>query len=259
MISRLYKFRSFDDLSLSESECFTNKIILNSSLYFSEIKNFNDPYDCRLSFQQEYTLSERAEYFTQLADENTCNFTLEQYLEKYPDNQSFIDLRNTITKKLINKLGVLSLSTNPNNILMWSHYSNNHTGLVFQFTFKKSSKCFLRPFVVDYEDKYDLLSYTSDFKTEVLKLMLTKHTGWKYETEVRIIDLDFQGEKKFKKYELTSIIFGALAKDDDIDRTMNLCKQNGFEHVKFSKAILAPGKFSLEYRKILNISADAKP
>lgn len=251
-MSKLYKFRSFDD-------CFTNKIIINSSLYFSAIKSFNDPFDCRLSFKQEYTLLERADYFTQLVDKSTCNLTLEQYLKKYPDNQSFIDLRNTITKKLINKIGVLSLSTNPNNILMWSHYSSNHTGLAFQFTFKQSSKCFLRPLVVDYKDKYELLSYILDFKTEAPKLMLTKHSCWKYESEVRIIDLDFQGEKKFKKHELTSIIFGALAKDDDIDKMMDLCKQNGFEHVKFSKAILTPGKFSLDYREILNISADAKP
>ena len=142
---------------------------------------------------------------------------------------------------------------------MWSHYSSNHTGLVFQFTFKKNSKCFLRPLVVDYKDKYDLLSYTSDFKSEAPKLMLTKHSDWTYESEVRIIDLDFQGEKKFKKHELTSIIFGALAKDDDIDKMMGLCKQNGFEHVKFSKAMLTPGEFSLKFREILNSSTDAKP
>jgi hypothetical protein len=233
---------------------YTNKIILNSSLYFPAIKQINDPFDCKLSFQQEYSLAERVEYFTQFADKDASGFTLEQLLEKYPDNQSFINSRNVIIKKLINKLGLLSLSKNPKNILMWTHYSNNHTGLVFQFTFGASSECFQRPLLVDYKDEYELLSYTSDFKEEAPKLMLTKHTGWTYESEVRVIDLDYQGEKKFKKHELTSIIFGALTKDKDIDEMINLCNINGFNHVSFSQARLNSSEFSLEFCEILKNS-----
>lgn len=249
-IAKLYKYRCFGK--------YTNKIILNSSLYFPAINQINDPFDCKLSFQQEYSLAERIECFTQLADKYASDFTLEQLLEKYPDNKSFIDYRNIIIKELINKLGLLSLSKTPKNILMWSHYSNNHTGLVFQFAFEESSECFHSPLLVDYKDEYELLSYTSDFKDEAQKLLLTKHVGWKYESEVRVIDLDYQGEKQFKKHELTSIIFGALAKDKDIDEMINLCRKNGFNHVNFSQARLSPSEFSLNFCEILKNSVSVR-
>ncbi len=63
--------------------------------------------------------------------------------------------------------------------------------------------------------------------------------------------MQYQGEKKFQKNELTSIIFGALAKDDDILKMIKLCKNNAFEHVKFSKAELSIGEFSLKFRELL--------
>lgn len=258
MNATLYKFKSFDDFPAAENKGYTNDIILKSSLHFSAISDFNDPFDCRLSFQQEYTLPEITKYFAQLAKENPSNTTLKQYLEKYPDNKSFTDFRNRITNKLIGEIGVLSLAKNPNNILMWSHYSKKHTGLVFQFTFSESSRCFSAPLQVAYVKKYELLSYILDFKIEAPKLMLTKYFDWKYESEVRFIDLDYQGNKSFEKDELTSIIFGALAKDDDIDRMICLCKRNGFEHVKFSQARVSHYDFSLKFREILNSSTGGK-
>ncbi len=247
----LYKYRSFDDLSLPKNEHYTNNIILNSSLYFSAIENLNDPFDCKLSYRQEYTSQDIREYFRKYLKRNPDSFKLEELLKIYGDNQNFIDYQNKSTDELIARLGVLSLSTNPNSILMWSHYSHNHTGLVFQFTPEKDSTCFKPFYLVDYSSNYNLLSYTSNSKDEIPKLMLTKHSDWKYESEVRMIDLDYHGEKKFKKHELTSIIFGALAKEDDIIRIVELCKENGFEHVKFSKAELSSGAFSLKYREIV--------
>jgi len=198
-----------------------------------------------------YTPIEITEYFEQYLKRNPDSFKLEELLKIYGENTSFIEYQNESTQKLVDKLGVLSLSTNPNSILMWSHYSHNHTGLLFQFTPEKGSSCFEPFYLVDYSDKYNLLSYTSNSKDEIPKLMLTKYTDWKYESEVRMIDLDYQGEKKFSKNELTSIIFGALAKDDDITKIIILCKENGFEHVKFSQAKLSVGGFSLKYREII--------
>lgn len=178
-------------------------------------------------------------------------FRLKDLLVKYGSNQNFIDHQNFVTKKLIEKIGVLSLSTNPNSILMWSHYSFNHTGLVFEFTPSDKSVCFDNYYQIEYSEKYDLLSYVEENKTEIPKLMLTKHKDWAYESEFRIIDMKYQGEKKFDKKELTSIIFGALAKKNDIKYMINLCKKNGFTHVKFSQAELSVGEFSLKFRELI--------
>ncbi len=248
---KFYKYRSFDDMSTQIKEHFTNNIILNSALYFSPIERFNDPFDCKLSYRQKYTKKEIRNYFIQFLSRNPEFARLKDLLKKFGLNQDFIDHQNTSTSKLIKKIGVLSLSTNPNSILMWSHYSFNHTGLVFEFSTADKSVCFDMYHKIDYSEKYDLLSYAEENKIEITKLMLTKHKDWAYESEFRIIDMNYQGEKKFDKKELTSIIFGALAKEDDIGRMINLCKDNGFGHVKFSQAELSVGEFSLKFRELI--------
>lgn len=248
---KFYKYRNFDNLSHSPEKHFTKKIVLNSSLYFSPIKDFNDPFDCKLSYRQEYSDEEIREFYIQYLKRNPGTFSLEDLLERYGQKQDFIDFQNQSTQKLIDKIGVLSLSANPKSILMWSHYSHNHTGLVFEFTRAENSDCFNMFHKVDYSEKYDLLSYTEENKIEIPKLMLTKHKDWAYESEFRIIDMHYQGEKVFQKKELTSIIFGALSKTDDISKMIKLCKDNGFEHVKFSQAELSTGEFSLKFRELL--------
>lgn len=248
---KFYKYRSFDNIFAPENEQYTNHIILNSSLFFSPIKNFNDPFDCRLSYRQEYSKQEIRQFYIQYLERNPGNIRLKDFMKVYSNNQSFITFQNQTTNKLIAKIGILSLSTNPNSILMWSHYSSNHTGLVFEFTRAKNSICFDRYYKVDYSIKYDLLSYTTTNKDEIPKLMLTKHKDWEYESEYRIIDMNYQGEKKFHKNELTSIIFGAFTSQDDINKTINLCMRNGFQHVKFSKAELSYGEFSLKFKELI--------
>ncbi len=248
---KFYKYRSFDHRGTTKEKQFTNNIILNSALYFSPIEGFNDPFDCKLSYRQKYSKKEIRNYFIQFRSRNPSYARLKDLLKELGSNQAFIEHQNHSTKELIKKIGVLSLSTNPNSILMWSHYSLNHTGLVFEFSTSDKSICFDTYYKIDYSENYELLSYAEENKTEIPKLMLTKHKDWEYESEFRIIDMHYQGEKKFDKKELTSIIFGALAKENDMIRMINLCKNNGFNHVKFSHAELSTGEFSLKFRELI--------
>ena len=236
----LYKYRNFGDR--------TNDIILHSKLYFSSIKGFNDPFDCRLRYRQDYSQEEIEEYCKK------HSLSYDSCKGKLGTNKLFVEHSERVNNRVIESIGVLSLSSNPNSILMWSHYAKNHTGLVFQFTVIEDddwSECFTRPIKVDYADEYEFLSFTGDNRKELPKLMLTKMAGWSYESEYRVIDLNYQGEKEFKKVELTTIIFGARANDVDISNFIRLCEDNGFQHVKFSKAILSKeNNFSLDFQKI---------
>ncbi|RLB89537.1 MAG: hypothetical protein DRH50_13580, partial [Deltaproteobacteria bacterium] len=44
------------------------------------------------------------------------------------------DIRQ-IVKELGRKQGVLCLSSDPKNVMMWAHYADNHEGLLLQFDF----------------------------------------------------------------------------------------------------------------------------
>ncbi|WP_345990165.1 DUF2971 domain-containing protein [Sulfurimonas sp. HSL1-2] len=247
MSTKLYKYRSFNDQ-------FLNNIIINSSLYYSPIKYFNDPFDCRLSFREKYSNKERKLWLIKASLRNP-QFGKQDIKEMmaFYTNEKLIKMIKKSNNELIDNIGVLSLSATHDNILMWSHYSNSHNGLVFEFEPLNYDgyDCLYHPIKVDYDEKYELLSYLeSDDGSELVKLMLTKHIDWKYENEYRCIDIGFQGEKKFHKDELKSIFFGLDTTTKQIEEFKKLCLDNGFTHLNFKKAKKINGKFELAFDDI---------
>lgn len=245
---KLYKYRNIDD-------SFVENIIKNSSLYFASVDDFNDPFDCKLSYRQSYSKHEIKQFFIDLKKRHPDHpLRLKDMIKKYGKNQDFIELQNQITNEMIDEMSVLSLSSNHDNILMWSHYSKNHTGLVFEFTPKDINdinSCFYLLEKVDYVDSYTELSYTNkQHKEEVPELFLTKYKDWSYEEEYRAFGLDFKGEKQFLKHELTGIIFGVKTTERNIQHIINLCTINNFEHVKFRQAKLVHGRYALSFEEI---------
>ncbi len=246
MVTKLYKYRSFNDK-------FLNNIITNSSLYYSPIKYFNDPFDCRIEFRNEYSYEERKEYLNKASVRNSGLGADIEGLMQFYTNEMLVNIMKEANNKLIDNIGVLSLSANYENILMWSHYASSHNGLVFEFEplHYDGYDCLYHPKKVDYDEKYELLSYLeSDDGSELVKLMLTKHIDWKYENEYRCIDTGFQGEKKFHKDELKSIFFGLNTTNKQIEDFKKLCHDNGFTHLNFKKAKKINGEFKLAFDDI---------
>jgi len=244
-MEKLYKYRNFSDPNMES-------IIKNSSLYFSSVDKFNDPFDCKLSYRQHYSNQEIQAFYIALK-ERKSEFRLKDIKKNGRKNHNFVQLRNNITQKLRDTLGVLSLSKNFDSILMWSHYSESHTGLVFEFTprIPKSKESSFYPIIdVEYVDHYEELSYADEPKDEMSKLLLSKYKDWAYEEECRCFALEFQGERKFHKDELTTIIFGAKATEEHIKKMIKLCAENGFNHVKFKLAKLRNGSFALDFEDI---------
>ena len=139
---------------------------------------------------------------------------------------------------------------------MWSHYANNHKGIVYEFKsnlFMDSTTSSFKghPLKVDYaeDNEYDLLSYTLTGKPnqdQFVTEQLTKAKDWEYEQEFRFIDLNRNGNKSFRKESLKTIVFGAKTSTDEIERIQNLCSQQGLDHLAFQQAIFKAGKFELE-------------
>ncbi|MGL1892223.1 MAG: DUF2971 domain-containing protein [Spirochaetaceae bacterium] len=122
----LYKYRPLfttdKDNNYKVNE-FTDALITKGELYFSNPNDFNDPFDSQFVFESHYKPSEAIEYF-----ENS------PYEEKYGvklvgigafNYDKFIKNITAVT----DGFRVLCLSKDPKNILMWSHYAYNHTGI----------------------------------------------------------------------------------------------------------------------------------
>lgn len=238
----LYKYRDFGE--------FTDKIIEKSEFYFAPPKSFNDPFDCNLSYKQSYSKKEIQEHFDRFITRNTT--ATKRSLKKYfgGNARTYAKKCNELNNKLLDSAGILSLSTDNQNITMWSHYANNHKGLAFELDVTEDYDFFSLYGVVEYTDNYEILSYAKDNRDELSKLFLTKFTDWTYEKEVRIIDYEKNGVRKFNPLALKTIYFGCKASSTNINHVKKLCKINGFGHVKFKKAEMVEGEFKVCFSNV---------
>lgn len=238
-----YKYRPFNK--------YTDDIILNAELYFSSPLTFNDPFDCTLSYRKFYTEFEVKNTYINLFEKY---FLHKDILHKKlgPNYINFFKLHLFHLNNMQKNMGILSLSKINNNITMWSHYSNNHNGLVFEFNEKKDFYLFKNLIGVNYlkKEEYSLFSFSKPALEEFARLVTSKYKDWKYEEEVRIVDFKKNGNKKFNKMALNKIYFGCNADEDNIKRIIQLCNTNGFEHVLFQKAERIEGKFAIDFNDI---------
>lgn len=234
------------------------EIITKSQLWFSKVENFNDPIDSKLDYRQQYTSDEILQYWKNfLKNKPEHPQTIEEILHNWGNNSSFIKQQNRVYSQQKSQMGVVCFSVNPKNILMWSHYANNHKGIVYEFKpnlFSTSQTSLFQafPFKVDYpcSKEYQLLSYAKtgeERNKQFVKELTTKAPEWAYEEEYRMIDLEKSGNKKFNILSLNSIIFGVKTTNDEIDVIKCLCKKYGLNHIKFKKAKFIEGRFELEF------------
>lgn len=234
------------------------EIITKSQLWFSKVENFNDPIDSKLDYRQQYTSDEILQYWENfLKNKPEHPQTIEEILNNWGNNSSFIKQQNRVYSQQKSQMGIVCFSVNPKNILMWSHYANNHKGIAYEFkpnlfTNAKTISFQAFPFRVEYpcDRSYELLSYTKtgeEKNKQFVKELTTKAPEWAYEEEYRMIDLEISGNKKFNHASLHSIIFGAKTTMDEIDVMKCLCKKHGLNHIKFKKAKFIEGRFELEF------------
>ncbi|MGH7815031.1 MAG: DUF2971 domain-containing protein [Candidatus Binataceae bacterium] len=176
-------------------------------LYAPSRTQFNDPFDClALSFDHipkadlEAFIDKMTEQaFTEMSP--VARQAKAQELKRY----SASDLQRT-SQEMADYLGILSFSTKPDNLLMWSHYANSHKGFCLEFDTQ------YEPFDKAWPVAYSLRRPKYELSTDSLKnaqhLVLTKSLDWAYEDEWRVV-LPKGGEKyAFPPIALKGVIFG---------------------------------------------------
>lgn len=158
----LYKYRGFSNLE------FALDIFLNERLYTADFRNLNDPMEGRFRYSKH------------IVDKNRINEIL---IEK-------------------TELGVLSLSENANNHLLWSYYAEGHSGFVVGVQIAPNQEVFLEK--INYVDDFRL----TDFDAKSILTM--KHNTWQHENEYRVLKPTHTGNR-YVKVKVKELIFGKNA------------------------------------------------
>jgi hypothetical protein len=208
----------------------TLNIIKEGTLRFTKPKNFNDPFDCQFGFDPDYFASATALkknenlFAKKLSPAMRIKEAarMHKYYKSNPDKLSKIaDLSDTTF--------ICCLNENPLNMLMWSHYAQQHKGFLIEFRFKYSSKFAglyvedFMPFQIAYKDEYPILT-KNDRDRETMELVnkcfLTKSPDWSYEKEYRIIRYgDYESEIQTypRNLTLSSIVAGVATSASDFE------------------------------------------
>lgn len=224
----IFKYTKLDYLS---------RILEKCELYFPSPVTFNDPFDCQIRplfdddaaiLRRHYESILKAKGVVSRAERRrrTKDVRIEKSLFEKAYQLTADDIRKT--------RGVICFSGIDDDILMWSHYAEKHSGVCLRFDPANEFFKDLKP--VHYTDKYprmDFLQLVEDQKipgpvgdkarTELeRKLFLTKSSHWKYEQEWRIgmfsMTESTVGFHPFPPDAFTGIIFGVNTPEPAIER-----------------------------------------
>ena len=216
----LYSFRSFNVYSLSD--------LINNEITVSPSKNMNDPFDSIINL-----------WGTKELLAKTCKEP--KHIKNLSKSFDYFRIRSFCNGKTTKAL---------KNLLMWSHYADEHRGFCIKYNLSKHfikqdendsfEHMFLKPIIYRKDkDKVDISEMTT-INSDLA--FATKHRSWKYENEVRLIvynpnkEEDFYGIPLDKESCIEAIYFGCKCEPKTINTIKNL----------FSKADTPPKFFKMK-------------
>lgn len=193
-------------------------ILQNRLIRFTQPDALNDPFEAKPHFHAFATKAGFARAFADMIREaptvvwedfrrvTQTNLDRQAFADELEGDPDYADclyknvgLPNPLPKerkrveRWFNSVGILSLSETPDNLLMWSHYAEEHIGFVLMFDgshkfFKGNEPLlgFAKPEPVQYKPEQERPSTTIEEVT-VPETFLTKGSDWKYEKEWRYL------------------------------------------------------------------------
>ncbi|MDQ0042328.1 DUF2971 domain-containing protein [Variovorax boronicumulans] len=222
---KFYKYRSMR----SDAVRWVEQIVLQNELYFARALDFNDPFDLRPTLSFEASHETRVNDFMRLVRERKPELSPAQTNAMAQElvsaafspanfNETTSAMHTQITKMLTEQVGVFCVSSKRDDILMWSHYADSHSGVCLEFD-EECPLMMQAQEVIYSELRRPINRYIDDYTAMAEKALQTKSSHWEYEAEWRSLRLDDgPGVVKFLPEHLTGIIIGDRASQSTIDK-----------------------------------------
>lgn len=222
----LFKFKSAKTIEDLTRDIQT---MMNDEIWFSGIEYLNDP------FEKVYSTKTLEEY------EGT-----EQIVTDF-----FIPFQKNVDE-YFKKVGILSLCEKNTNLVMWSHYADNHKGycieydlnsnIINQLNFESDDEIFFMD--IEYEDTpIDFLSLPSNFQFYLRR----KSKLWEYENELRYISSK-KGIHKIPSDSIKAIYLGANINKIVKETIIKLCID---KKINLYQSTLSNNSYTLKFERIL--------
>lgn len=247
-VTHLYKYCSYNSNSLS--------ILINEKIWAATPVSFNDPLDCNLKFNPDISTDCFNKYILNKIQDRGEDFKnhIEKKLQDHRKESNEVlsllyDELESFRSDTYKKFGVFSMSQINDNILMWSHYADQHRGFCIELVrspdnYLGNDEC-TGP--VNYPTKYpviDPINSEGQIDPSLKKIMLySKSEDWNYEKEWRMIYQEGDTLNQLPA-DISAIIFGLRMPNSHMDTIKNILKER--TGIRFKKAELAEYQFKLE-------------
>lgn len=166
---------------------YSKKFLHDQEVYFSPFRGLNDPFEIAVRYSFNCTYEKKHAYFMKHVDvfnqfqPEFQKSYIEDFEKNYSHSHGYLAhmLRNSMSH-----LGIFCLSTNPLEILMWSHYTNKHRGFCVEFE-TNNDPAFKELVQVDYVDDFQEALFYDGVK--IGEAVSKKFRVWSYENEWRAI------------------------------------------------------------------------
>lgn len=250
---KVYKYLPISDGSKA--------VLSDGTLKFNSFNEFNDPFDCITSYDVDASMEyykTRKDLFKTIGDSLQLS-PAKLILHK---KKMLHGIRKSIESgqlhiDVISQVGICCFSLRSDNILMWSHYAQNHQGFVIEFDIDindqnanvNNTEKTLIGYEVEYQpDMPKIKSGNEDFES-LRDIFLTKSKDWEYEREYRVITTHIgAGIYPFNRDLISRIIVGVKISDTDYEElkmlVSTLATQIG-KKIPIIKAKMVKGKYQL--------------
>ncbi len=252
----LYKYRDW-------SNKYHQKIISKREIYFPKPSEFNDPFDGNIPVRwdlltYEECLEKNLEIIN-IAHKDKDQKRVREYAKKVTDEKTLwhpdklVKERTEQLDKWNSLIGLFSLSSVPDNILMWSHYSYNHTGFVIGFDSSSLLNDYDFDYIepINYQKEYPIISGLDETTAQFYKKFFYKSDLWSYENEWRISKNHIKNRIiKIQPETIREIIIGCCAESKQIDAIVKFCNNYLGNHISIYKAEKDESNFALIMNKL---------
>jgi hypothetical protein len=235
---KLYKYYALNGLNLTA--------VINRQFWASKPGSFNDPYDTPVRW-----IKKQGGIVMQAVPQSDGTASLKPIAgRRRLDPQPFEP--EEIEK--VRNMGIICFTTEYDNLLMWSHYADQHRGFVLEFEIPDDAiefGMFPRLIKVDYEPK-EIIAVEGNRYVDAARY---KEKSWEYEQEVRFV-VD-EGNKLYNWIGLKNdwfdiprgILFGARSDEPSINALTKILRFIN-PNVERRKAELSENAFKLNFLHI---------
>lgn len=236
----LFKFRTINR---------GKQILQDCTFRFSSPTAFNDPFDCSLDEVTTYRMSEIKKFFDGYGGYSRIPRKRRDLIQQ--DKSIVSEWVKDAKDKAVNSRGVLALSGTVEEILLWSHYADDHKGLAIELSLREDLGFFLGPRIMKYYEQYTPTNYLSDPEGTVDAILSRKYIKWAYEKEFRIYKKDSaNADIAINPNAIKSVYFGLKTKQSEIDDVRSICSTQALSHVRFFQAKKVYGQFKLRFESL---------